>query len=154
MVKTARNSDKLKQKMDAFAAGCRAAGLKVTPQRTAVYKMLAESEEHPSAEMVYRKVRKTFANISLDTVNRTLLTLSEIGMAFVVEGSGGAKRFDSNLRTHQHFRCVKCSRIVDFHHQPFDNITAPKNISKKFLVFRSTVYLEGLCDLCKKKSGK
>jgi len=34
--------------------------------------------------------------------------------AFVAEGSGNAKRFDGNLQGHQHFKCVKCKRIVDF----------------------------------------
>jgi len=82
------NSSKLADKMDAFKAMCRKAGLKITPQRMAVYKTLAESTEHPSAKTVFRKVRKIFPNISLDTVNRTLLMLNEIGAAFVVEGSG------------------------------------------------------------------
>jgi len=142
---------KLKQKMDAFRAKCHETGLKVTPQRTAVYKVLIESDEHPSAEMVFRKVREVFPSISLDTVNRTLLTLSEIGTAFVVEGSGDAKRFDGNLESHQHFKCIKCKRIFDFHYKPFDNIPVPKSINKKFVVLRKTVYFEGICNLCTEK---
>ena len=118
----------------------------------AIYKTLIESKEHPSADMVYRRVRKTFPNISLDTVNRTLLTLAEIGAAFTVEGSGDVKRFDGNLQSHQHFKCLKCKRIIDFHHKPFDDIPLPKKISRKFTILRKTVYLEGLCDLCKKRS--
>jgi len=99
--------------------------------------------------MLYEKVKTIFPSISLDTVNRTLLTLNEIGVAFVVEGSGDAKRFDGGLNEHQHFKCVKCKRIIDFHHKPFDNIKLPVEISKKFTVLRKTVYLEGLCDLCR-----
>ncbi|MHC4462234.1 MAG: Fur family transcriptional regulator [Planctomycetota bacterium] len=140
---------KLKQKMDAFRAKCRELGLKITPQRMAVYKVIVESNEHPSAEMVFRKVKKIFPNISLDTVNRTLLSLNEIGAAFVVEGSGDSKRFDGNLENHQHFKCIKCKRIVDFHHKPFDNIQVPKSINRKFIVLKKTVYLEGICDLCR-----
>ena len=138
----------VKEKMDAFQAGCRRAGLKVTPQRLAVYKALLETDEHPSAEMVFQRVRGVFPSISLDTVNRTLLTLSEIGAAFVVEGSGDAKRFDGNLENHQHFKCVKCKRIFDFHHKPFDDIPVPKSIGRKFTILRKTVYFEGVCDLC------
>jgi Fur family peroxide stress response transcriptional regulator len=142
-------SSKLKEKMDAFRAKCRELGLKITPQRMAVYKVMVESDEHPSAEMVFRKVKKIFPNISLDTVNRTLLSLSEIGKAFVVEGSGDSKRFDGNLESHQHFKCIKCKRIVDFHHKSFDNIQAPKSINRKFIVLKKTVYLEGICDSCR-----
>jgi len=144
--------DKLKEKMNAFQAKCREAGLKVTPQRMAVYKVLIESKQHPSAEMVCCKVREVIPNISLDTVNRTLLTLAKIGAAFIVEGSGDVKRFDGRLETHQHFKCIKCRRIFDFHYKPFDNIAVPKNISRKFTVLRKTVYLEGICDLCAKKN--
>ncbi len=144
--------DKLKERMNAFQAKCREAGLKVTPQRMAVYKVLIESKQHPSAEMVFRKVREVIPNISLDTVNRTLLTLARIGAAFIVEGSGDVKRFDGCLETHQHFKCIKCRRIFDFHYKPFDNIPVPKSISRKFTVLRKTVYLEGICDLCAKKN--
>ena len=145
------NNSELKAQVDAFQVSCRKAGLKVTPQRTAVYKALIESKQHPSADMLYRKMRKIFPNISLDTVNRTLLTLSEIGAAFIVEGSGDAKRFDGNLKSHQHFKCIKCKRIIDFHHKPFDNIPVPESISKKLTVLKKTVYFEGICDLCRKK---
>lgn len=128
---------------------CREAGLKVTPQRMAIYKTLIQSKEHPSADMVYRKVRKTFPSISLDTVNRTLLTLAKIGSAFTVEGSGDVKRYDGNMENHQHFKCLKCKRIIDFHHKPFDNIPVPRKINQKFTVLSKTVYLEGICDLCR-----
>jgi len=146
--------DKMKEKMSLFQAKCREAGLKVTPQRMAVYKVLIESKQHPSADMVFRKVRGVIPNISLDTVNRTLLTLAEIGAASIVEGSGDVKRFDGRLDTHQHFKCIKCKKIFDFHHKPFDNITVPKNISRKFTVLRKTVYLEGICNLCRKRADK
>ncbi len=139
----------LDEKTRWFAGQCRQAGLKVTPQRIAIYRELLKTNEHPSAEMLYEKVKKVFPSISLDTVNRTLLTLNEIGVAFTVEGSGDARRFDGGLDKHQHFKCVKCKRIIDFHHKPFDNIKLPAEIRKKFKVLRKTVYLEGLCDLCR-----
>lgn len=153
MVKRGQKKDKvdLKEKMGAFERRCRKAGLKVTPQRSAVYKVLVRSKEHPSTEMVYKRTKRVLPNISLDTVNRTLVTLSEIGAAFVVEGSGDAKRFDGNLEGHQHFKCVKCKRIVDFYHKPFENIRVPVNIGKKFKVLRKSVYFEGICDICRKK---
>ncbi len=143
------NSTELDEKTRQFTSQCRAAGLKVTPQRITIYRELLKTDEHPSAEMLYEKVKKIFPSISLDTVNRTLLTLTEIGAAFTVVGSGDAKRFDGRLHEHQHFRCVKCKRIIDFHHKPFDNIRLPEEISEKFTVLRKTVYLEGICELCK-----
>ena len=139
------------RKMEDFRTKCRQMGLKVTPQRTAVYRTLLQTNEHPSAEMVFRRVRKVFPSISLDTVNRALLTLTNMSLAFAVEGSGDAKRYDANLERHQHFKCIKCKQIVDFHFEPFDRIDVPKGVRNKFTVLRKTVYFEGLCDRCTKK---
>ena len=134
--------------VERFEVLCREAGLRVTPQRIAVYKVLMDSKEHPSADSVYQQVRRDIRNISFDTVNRTLITLSEIGAAFVVEGSGDVKRFDGNLEGHQHFKCIKCKKIIDFHHEPFNNIELPASIEGEFTVLRKTVLLEGLCGDC------
>lgn len=138
----------LETKMAAFQTRCRAAGLKLTPQRLAIYHALLETDEHPSAEGLYRQLRPEHPSLSLDTVNRNLLTLAAMGVAFVVEGTGEPKRFDANTAAHQHFRCVKCKRIVDFHHEPFDNVPVPEPLAQGFRIQRKTVYFEGICDQC------
>jgi Fur family peroxide stress response transcriptional regulator len=131
-----------------FRQRCRQAGLKLTPQRLAVYRVLMASKEHPSAEMVCQRIRKEMPSISLDTVNRTLLTLTKIGIAFVVEGTGQVRRFDGNLNDHQHFRCVRCKRVIDFHCDQFDNMVVPEEVSSTFRILRTTVYVEGICKNC------
>lgn len=137
-----------KEKIEKFHNHCRAKGLKVTPQRTAIYKILLESKEHPSVEMVYEKIRNTLPNVSFDTVNRTLNTLNDIGAAFIVEGCGDVRRFDANLENHQHFKCINCKKIFDFSHKTFDNIAVPENLLGDFKVLRAVVYIEGLCKSC------
>ena len=139
----------MEERIKQFTHRCREAGLRVTPQRIAIYTELLSTDDHPSAETLYERLRPAMTTISLDTVNRTLLKLTEIGAAFVVEGTGQARRFDAGMHDHQHFRCIKCKRIVDFHHAPFDNIQVPSAIARKFKVLRKTVYLEGICDKCR-----
>jgi Fur family peroxide stress response transcriptional regulator len=136
------------EKIRWFTDLCKKYGLRVTPQRIEIYKELIKTDEHPSAETLYEKVRKTYPNISFDTVNRTLLTLSEIGAAHIVEGSGDVRRFDGGTEKHQHFKCIKCKRIIDYHHKPFDVIRLPASIGNKYTVLKKSVYLEGICDLC------
>jgi len=130
-----------------FQDNCRREKLKVTPQRMAIYKALIQTDAHPTAEEVYQAVRPNLPTISLDTVNRTLLTLAEVGAASIVEGSGQPRRYDGGMENHQHFRCLKCGKIIDFHHQPYDNIEVPTNLGD-FKVLRKTVYLEGYCRDC------
>ena len=150
-MKTKMSCTEIDEKIRRFTALCRKTGLRITPQRTEIYKQLINTDEHPSAEMLYEKVRKIFPSISFDTVNRTLLTLNDMGAAFIVEGSGDVRRFDGGMEIHQHFKCIKCKRIVDFQHKPFDNIKLPSSLAGKFIVFKKTVYLEGICDLCEEK---
>jgi len=138
----------LKKKMDSFLELCRDNGLKITPQRTAIYKILLESDSHPSAKNVYNKAKKIFPNISMDTINQTLLTLNEIGAVFIVEGTGDVRRFDVDMDKHHHFRCIKCNKIINFHHKKYDDIDMPKGIKGKFKVLRKIVYFEGHCDSC------
>lgn len=139
---------KIEKKIEEFKEKCRINGLRITPQRLAIYKALVLTKTHPTAEEVYSRIRNEFSNISLDTVNRTLLTLSEIGAAFIVEGTGQPRRYDGGLENHQHFRCVKCGKILDFYYEPYDNLEIPEHLQGKVTILRKTVYLEGLCGIC------
>ncbi len=139
-------------RLELFRLRCGQNGLKITPQRLAVYEVLLGTDKHPGAEQIYRQVRRKMPSVSFDTVNRTLTTLTRIGAAFVVEGTGQPRRYDGGLDDHQHFRCVGCGRIIDFHYEPFDNIKIPKELGKRFRVMRKTVYFEGLCDKCPQKN--
>jgi Fur family peroxide stress response transcriptional regulator len=127
---------------------CKEKRLKVTPQRVAIYEELIKSTDHPSADILYKRIKNILPNISLDTVNRTLLTLTDIGAAFVVEGSGEPKRFDAELEDHFHFKCLKCRKIVDFHDKPLNNISVPEALAENYKVLRKTIYFEGICDKC------
>jgi Fur family peroxide stress response transcriptional regulator len=132
-----------------FKAKCREAGLRITPQRVAVYEQVLGSKEHPSATMVFERVRERFPEVSLDTVNRTLATIADLGLARVIPGCGGAKRFDAELTHHQHFQCVKCGKIVDFEYPAFENARLPREIRENFTVLTKTVYVQGICSKCR-----
>ena len=131
-----------------FAQECKKRNLKITPQRSAIYEELCKSSDHPNAEVMLKRVRKVFPNISFDTVNRTLLTFARIGIADVVEGHGDPKRFDPNTGTHHHFKCVKCGNIIDFYDSAYDRIEVSKAIRRGFTVLKKKVVLEGICGKC------
>lgn len=143
-----------KSELDFFYRRSKENGLKITPQRTAIYQELFQARDHPSADDIYRRVVKKIPNISFDTVNRTLLTFSQIGVVNIVEGYGQPKRYDPDLDTHHHFRCTRCNKIIDFHNEDYDNLIVPHEILKQFTVFQKKVVLEGLCDRCKKNGLK
>jgi len=137
--------------LDSFREICRQNNLKVTPQRLAIYEELLKSKDHPSAEILHERVKKAIPDISLDTVNRTLLTFARIGISHVVEGYGEVRRFDPCMENHHHFICVKCGTIIDFRYKPYDDIIIPGHIQKKLAVLKKKVLLEGYCNHCRRK---
>jgi len=133
---------------DAFINKCRQHNLKITPQRTAIYDQLIKSKNHPTADLIYQEVKKQFPNISFDTVNRTLLTFSEIGIVDVVEGYGNPRRFDIDMTNHHHFYCIRCGGITDIYNDEYDNINIVEEIRQRFDVYSKRVVLNGVCDKC------
>jgi len=143
-----------KWNLDEFLEKCKTFGLKITPQRIAIYEEVLTSSNHPSAEAIYRNIKEAHPNISLDTVNRTLLTFAEMGFIQIVEGSGDVRRFDPNTKRHHHLRCIRCGAILDFYHHKYDQLEIPKEIEEKFSVNRIRVVLEGICNSCQGHSNK
>ncbi|MFC1556063.1 Fur family transcriptional regulator [candidate division KSB1 bacterium] len=136
--------------IDFFFEQCRKNNLKITPQRVSIYKIIARSEQHPTAEIIYNTVKKEFPNISLDTVHRTLMTFNEIGLLNVVEGYGSPRRFDPNTQIHHHLICEQCGKIIDFTNKNFDNLQIPEELLKDFSINRKRVILSGICGKCQK----
>lgn len=135
--------------LSSFIEKCRRHNLKVTPQRIAIFRELARSKDHPSAAAMFEIIRRQFPSISFDTVNRTLLTFAEIGIADVVEGYGGPRRYDPETGSHHHLRCTRCDRIIDFQCEDYDNLAIPEEIRQKFTVLSKRVILNIVCDKCK-----
>ena len=144
-----KNEQEVLKKM--FYDKCAEEGLKITPQRSLIFDELSKATDHPTADAIYRRVRKSLPNISFDTVYRTLLSFTEAGIISLVEGTGEQKRFEPNLHRHHHFRCIKCYTIVDFENDAYDDIAVPDSVKKQGVIINKRVVLEGICSKCKGK---
>ena len=130
---------------------CRDAGLNVTPQRLAVYRALLESEDHPSPEALYRRVRRTLPSLSLATIYKALDALEKLGVVSEVSPLGDSKRYDANDERHHHLMCTRCGKVSDFYDPRFDALRAPRRLDG-FVVQALTVQMKGLCAVCAKKN--
>jgi len=137
-----------------FRATLKEQGLKVTPQRDAIFEEIIASDSHPTAEQVHASIRKRFPNISFDTVNRTLMTFARIGLIDIVEGYGSPRRFDPNTTVHHHVHCITCGKIIDFHNDAFDALEAPENLRRRFKIISQKVIFNGICRSCQAKKYK
>ena len=135
--------------MDRFRQQCRRHGLRVTPQRTAIYRELIRRKDHPSLEMLQESLRSQMPEISCDTVYRTVATFERIGLADRIAGFGATMRFDGNTVCHHHFHCVRCGAIIDVDDPRYDALTAPVTMPDGCEVDKVYVTIEGLCPACR-----
>ncbi|MCC6575287.1 MAG: transcriptional repressor [Planctomycetes bacterium] len=91
----------------------RAAGLKVTLQRLAVYRVLLQSHGHLTAEQVHQAVARDNPALSLSTVYNVLETLVKIGAIGEITTDGGTKLFDRTPGDHHHFIDTETGEVID-----------------------------------------
>lgn len=87
--------------------------LKYSRQRESIQKYLDAHRTHPTAETVYRDLRKEYPNISLGTVYRNLNLLAEMGEILRISSGIGPDHFDGNVQPHCHFICTNCGSVLD-----------------------------------------
>ena len=126
----------------------RARGLKVTPQRRAIFRVLASSTAHPTAEAVYAAVSAEMPTISLRTVYQTLNDLAGMGELSSLDLGFGSTRFDPNLEPHHHLVCEVCGRIDDLH-ATFPGVAVPVGgEAEGFEVTATEIVFRGRCAQC------
>lgn len=144
----------INRRMERFREVCRRAGMRLTHQRTEVFRELAATDEHPDAETVYRGVSERVAAISRDTVYRTLATLEGQGLIRRAETCCGATRYDANIAPHHHFVCQQCGRVYDFKSPALDHLPIPKSVSALGAVESAHVQARGVCRKCRSKKNR
>ena len=137
----------LENKVDHFISKSKEYGLKVTPQRIAIYRELAKTDQHPSTEMIYKKIKGYYPNISLTTVYRTLETFEKLGLISVVNVLYNAARYDANLNPHHHIVCVRCKKIEDVYDENLDDTNIKTDI-EDYRVTGFSVLFNGVCNDC------
>ena len=95
-----------------LAAAFRERGLKVTPQRQLLFRLLHDDASHPTAEALFARASDEMPGISLRTVYQTLTDLAEMGELRPVTIDGRAGRFDPNVSDHHHAVCEVCGTVA------------------------------------------
>ena len=121
-------------------------GLKVTPQRQCIFRLLHGSEVHPTAEAVYAAASAEMPTISLKTVYSTLHDLSAMGEIQQLDLGTGSTRFDPNTDGHHHLVCTGCGKVRDVYVQA--RVRVPEDQLGGFTIGATEVVLRGLCDTC------
>ena len=131
----------------------RRCGVRLTPQRAAIYQALADTTTHPTADALYRQVKQQHPMMSQNTVYYTLGALKAAGLVHEVNYWHDRVRFDANMDPHHHLICLGCRRIQDITDDALDRVTVSSRRSSAFQVLGHRVEFHGYCRNCQRKPG-
>ena len=95
-----------------IAARLRDWGVRVTPQRLAIAEAVLNSEDHPSVQQLYERVKDHFPSMTLATIYSTLDVLEKSHLIQELPFPQFS-RYESNLDPHVNLVCIKCGNVVD-----------------------------------------
>lgn len=117
-------------------------------QRELIYETLVDSNNHPSAEMIYQSLKPHLPSLSLGTVYRNLNHLVQEGRAVRIPSV--TDRYDGVTHEHPHFLCLCCHELYDLDipiHEPLNPTV--ENLGHK--VHRHELIFKGICLHCLSK---
>jgi Fur family ferric uptake transcriptional regulator len=138
--------------VDDLPDALRTRGLRVTAARIAVYRVVAESSDHPDADTVARRARSAIGTLSTQAVYDTLHVLTDSGLLRRIEPAGSPARYENRVAdNHHHAVCRSCGATQDI-----DCVTgaapclAPDDAGG-FAIDEAEVIFWGLCPDCQSR---
>lgn len=127
-------------------------GFRLTPQRLAILKILASSEEHLSVEQIYDRIKTDYPVTSLATIYKTVAVLNKIGEVMELGFVDGSNRYDgARPYPHPHLICTGCKRIIDPDIPTLSEL--PHELASKtgYQIIHHRLDFFGLCPECQGK---
>jgi Fur family transcriptional regulator, peroxide stress response regulator len=141
-----------KIRLETMIQKMREKGLRITPQRIAILRVLSKSKGHPSVESIYEQVKINFPTTSVATVYKNVSMLKELGEVLELSFGSESSRYDGNKPDpHPHLICTRCKKIID------PDLDSLKDVSRELVSetgFRITSHrldFFGICPECQKK---
>ncbi|MFD1215661.1 MULTISPECIES: ferric iron uptake transcriptional regulator [Microbulbifer] len=102
----------------------RKAGLKVTLPRVKILQLLENaSEQHLSAEDVYKLLLEAGEDVGLATVYRVLTQFESAGLVIRHNFDGGHSVFELDRGDHHdHMVCTDTGKVIEFHNEQIEEL--------------------------------
>ena len=94
---------------------CSSKGIKLTHQRRVIAKVLSKSEDHPDANLVFKRSSKVDSNISMATVYRTMKLFEDTNIVVVRDFGDGRSRYEIYSNDHHdHLIDTNSGEVIEF----------------------------------------
>jgi Fur family peroxide stress response transcriptional regulator len=136
---------------ESLLQGLKRSGLRLTRQRRAICRALAESRDHPTAQGLYEQVRPGHPSLSRATVYNTLEALARAGLIDELGTAGdGAIHYDANPAPHVNLMCVNCHRVEDYLAARLGGVAREVAAGSGYELRGARVVYYGLCPECQR----
>ena len=134
-------------------AALRRHGYKFTPQRRAVIRTIASSQDHLTPAEIYEKVHQDYPNIGLVTIYRTLDMLAKLELICELHAGGSCHSYTiSAPEHHHHLICSNCGKVVDFTGYDLGELGQRLSLETGFEIEDHLLEFIGLCQACRKEA--
>lgn len=140
------------KRLEEMVAVLKETGHRITPQRLAILRILARSEDHPEVEWVHRQIQKDYPTTSLATVYKTVTLLKELGQVLELGFADRGARYDGNKPyPHPHLICTKCGAIADPDYPAMNDLAEHMSAQTGFKITHHRLDFFGLCAKCREE---
>ncbi|RNE63600.1 Fur family transcriptional regulator [Cryobacterium tepidiphilum] len=138
---------------DGAAERIRAAGLKVTAGRVAVWRALAAAP-HADAEQVFAQVKTELPGTSLQSVYGILAAFTAAGLVRRIEPARSAARYERRIGdNHHHVVCTGCGAVGDVDCVVGEAPCLTPSNTGGFTVQTAEVTFWGVCPACQAEAS-
>lgn len=135
--------------LETLTTALKQAGMRLTPQRIAICRHLAESKAHPTSAQIYEALKPRYPSLSLATVYNTLEALVGLGVVNALGHAGdGTVHFDADTSPHINLACLACHQIVDVASSQAAGLESEISRVSGFQLLGARVMYYGLCPSC------
>ncbi|MFC0806408.1 Fur family transcriptional regulator [Ensifer sp. P24N7] len=114
-----------KNRIEELEGILRDGGVRVTRQRAAILKILAEAADHPDASELHRRAKEIDATVSLSTVYRTLSALEQQGVVQRHAFENATARFETaDAPHHDHLIDIETGAVIEFRSDKIEQLQA------------------------------
>jgi Fur family transcriptional regulator, ferric uptake regulator len=132
---------------------CAAKGMRMTEQRRTIARVLAESDDHPDVEELYRRCVKVDDRISISTVYRTVRLFEDAGIIERHDFREGRSRYETSTESHHdHLINLRNGEVVEFKSEEIERLQAEvaRKLGYKLVDHRLELYAVPLGEDTKK----
>ena len=128
---------------------CAAKGMRMTEQRRVIARVLADSDDHPDVEELYRRCVKVDDRISISTVYRTMRLFEDAGIIERHDFRDGRARYETSPDIHHdHLINLRNGDVIEFQSEEIERLQAEvaRKLGYRLVDHRLELYAVPLSD--------